>query len=293
MNCTLREVLASEPVVSERGIAAVRQTFRRHRATPPCAQLTGASLVLWLLAFVSPVSAQRKAPDLIPLFQNAIETSFLEEAKAGSDRAKALESRHSYLAAAQEYEAEITRAQESSILSTSYSVTMVLADAHLDAARARMKYADTLQNLGLHEQNQSLITGHLVQIPGLVTSAAQNAGRTGSVAKFKCRAYELLGHGSFLQGSLNRSSHDIELAIQAYRSTLPCDPEAAPHTEQVIAYLKSVDRDMRDSIVSNDNIAKMVSKVVSLSVGPWGDFVSAGIDGAYEYIKAHRGAPPL
>ena len=254
-------------------------------------QRAAIALLLLLLFFTTSINAQR--PGVIPLFQNAVETPFLEEAKNRSDRAKEMENQHSYLRAAQEYEAEISRAQVNPSLSTSYSVTLVLANAHLDAARVRMKYADSLKDLGLHEQNQSLITQHLAQIPGLVVSAAQNVGRGKSVEKFKCLAYKLLGHASFLQGSVNQSPNNIQLAIKAYERTLSCDPEAAPQTKQIIAYLKGVDRDMRHSIISNDNIEKMVSKVVSLSAGSLGTFLSAGIDVGYEYVKAHPRTPPL
>jgi hypothetical protein len=246
------------------------------------------SIALLLLVFAPPVNAQEQ--ERVPLFQNTVEIPFLEEAKGSSDRAIAMETQHSYLQAAQQYEAEISRAQQSEILSTSYSVTLVLATAHLDAARVRIKYAGTLKDLGLHEQNQSLITQHLAQIPDLVVAAAKKVDPGVSLDKFKCRAYELLGHGSFLQGSVNRSAPDIETAIRAYERTLPCDPEAAPRTKQIIDYLKSVRRDM---FISTDSIEKAVSKVVSLSFGKWGNFVSVAVDIGYEYVKAHPRTPPL
>ena len=59
----------------------------------------------------------------MPLFQNSVEIPFLEEAKRSSDRAMASENQPNYLEAAQEYEAEISRAKQSPILSGSYSVT--------------------------------------------------------------------------------------------------------------------------------------------------------------------------
>ena len=52
-------------------------------------------------------------------------------------------------------------------------------------------------------------------------------------------------------------------------------------------------RNMENGPMSNDNIEKMVSKVVSLSCGKWGSFVSAGVDLLYGYAKAHPRTPPL
>jgi hypothetical protein len=246
-------------------------------------------IALLVLACALPFNAQKS----VPLFQNTIETPFLEQAKASADRAKAAESRKDYLQAVKAYESEIVLAQQSPILSTSYAVNMVLASAHLDAARLRMKYADSLKDLSLHEQNQVLITGHLDQVPTLVVAAKDKVGPEENVEKFKCRAYELLGHGAFLRGTLNRSPHDIETAITAYERTLPCDAETAPQTKQIISYLKSTHRNMSDGFWTNDNIEKMVSKVVSLSTGKWGSYLSAGIDYGYQYAKAHPGKPPL
>jgi len=72
-----------------------------------------------------------------------------------------------------------------------------------------------------------------------------------------------------------------------------CDPETTQRTKEIIGYLKGVKRNMDNGPISDGNIEKMVSKVVSLSCGKWGCFASAGVDLLYDYVKAHPRTPPL
>jgi len=253
-------------------------------------------IVSFLLVLAAPLDAHAQARD-VPSSQNSGESALLEEARRSSERAKAKEKQSSYLEAAQEYEAQISRAEQSPMLASSYAVILVLADAHLDAARVRREYGRRLKDLGLHEQNQTLITRHLAVIPSLVMAAVNKVDRGPDVEKFQCPAYILVGHGAFLQavfpGNVNGSKRDFETAIKAYEHTLPCDPAAAPRTKKIIGYLKHEKRNMENGPLSDDNLEKVVSKVLGLSLGKWGSFVSAAVDGLYGYVKAHPRTPPL
>ena len=183
-------------------------------------------------------------------------------------------------------------AQTSPQLEHTYEFQVALAGAHLDAARLRLKYGASLgSDLKLVEQNRALAVDHLNAVPSLVVAAAHEARGTLDRDKFVCQAKKLLAEGQFLMGMSNRSVRDLRSAAEIYEKVSECDPNSRAHAREMVAYIKSVDHEMSHSIMSSDNIMKVVTKFVAISVPKYGGYLSGAVDLGYEFLKEKKIAP--
>jgi hypothetical protein len=242
-------------------------------------------------------SAQANSDGTRPsLLDSALsEVRFLDEAKKSLGRAREFESKHALFDAVQEYEDLIASSGKLSAtanLMHGYEYYVVLAGAHLDAARTRMAYGVSFnKNLDLTEQNRVRIENHLRAVPNLVVEARQSvAGRPG-YEKSLCSAYKLLAYGQFLTGMIDLTSKDLLGAIETYKKVAACDPESAPQAQAMISYTKSVEADISKKTLRADNVAKVVSKFVSVSVPKVGSYLSMAIDLGYESYKEKKKSP--
>jgi hypothetical protein len=254
--------------------------------TNPVPPVAFALSILLMSPWSTKTNAQTPAParPRLPLVSALSEAMFLQKAAGSSERAKALEKQNDRLGAVQEYERLIEEsAGLSPDLQHTYEFYMVVAGAHLDAARARMDYSVTLSDQKLREQNQTYISRHLKQVPALVIAAKDVA--TAGDQHFVCEAYKLLGSGRCLLGIVNQSSPDLLSAIEALKHVETCDPSVAAQTREMISYAKRLEADISNRIFRADNIAKMFSKIVSISVPKVGGYLAGALDIAWDSHK--------
>jgi hypothetical protein len=261
---------------------------------PLNSRITASALVTCLSCLFAAVGhaqpEQTPARDWLPLVSFVSEIMFLDQANEAASRARQFESRNALIEAAREYERLINdSAALSPELKHSYEFYMVLAGAHLDAARVRMNYDAALgTSLDLTEENRARIGAHLREVPGLV--AAANKLVSGSdVERFRCEARKLLANGQCFLGILNRYSPDLLAAIRTYGEVEKCDPKSAAQAREMVSYAKSVEADISKRLFRTDNIAKALSKVVSLSVPRVGGYLSGTMDLLYEFYKEKHG----
>jgi hypothetical protein len=228
----------------------------------------------------------------LPIVSAVSEIVFLDDAKRSLARARNFESKQAILDAVREYEGLIGRSEElPAQLKHSYEFYVVLAGAHLDAARTRVSHASSLtKSLDLTEQNQARISDHLKAVPSLVV-AARDAPGVPELAKFRCDAYKLLAHGMFLTGTVNLDSKHLLLAIDTYKKVALCDKESGSQAQAMISYTKSVENDVSKKILRANNVAKVISKSLSISVPRVGSYLSMAIDLGYEFYKEKKKAP--
>lgn len=257
-----------------------------------------AALSLCLLIMLrGRASAQANSDGTRPsLLDSALaEGRFFDEAKKSLSRAREFESNHALFDAVQEYEDLIASSEKVSAMAKlmhGYEYNVVLAGAHLDAARTRMAYGVSFnKNLDLTEQNRVRIENHLKAVPSLVLAATQAASGRPEYEKSRCNAYKLLADGQFLTGMIDLSSKDLLGAIEAYKKVAACDPESASQAQAMISYTKSVEADISKKILRADNVAKVVSKFVSLSVPKVGSYLSMAIDLGYDFYKEKKKVP--
>ena len=215
----------------------------------------------------------------------------LDDALATSERANGHARQDNFFQAVQEYEALLARSQGIPNAMMSYPVLMALAGAHLEAAIDRVMYADrspALQkSLALREQNQTAINNHISSVYTLVGTAAREAGASGIAgpdkAKFVCGARDKLAAAISLHGIVNSIPGDVDKGIKGYEATESCSPDA----KRAIRYLRGMRRDISNSPMSSDSIAKIVSLFVK-EIVPHGNLISEFIDLGYDYYKKNR-----
>lgn len=245
------------------------------------------------LAIATAAAQNTPARKKLPLFSAVSEGIFLDDARAMAEKGRSFENQDRIFEAIRVFEEISTRgAQTSPQLEHTYEFQVALVGAHLDAARLRLKYGASLgSDLKLVEQNRALAVDHLNAVPSLVVAASREARGEPDQDKFICQARKLLAEGQFLMGMSNRSVKDLRSAAQSYEKVSECDPSTRAHAREMVAYIKSVDREMSHSLMSADNIMKIVTKFVAISVPKYGSYLSQAVDLGYEFYKEKKTAP--
>ncbi len=217
---------------------------------------------------------------------------FVDLAAAKAKRAQALAGRSNFEAIL-EYEALITTGEA---LPESgrrfYEFDVVMASAHLEAARLRLAYGAGLKgDLRSSEQNKAIILQHADKVPSYVVDAMRSAKEAGGAEAFRCQAMKMLGEGGVLRGLAAGSPSDLHFAVETYEKVAACDPESRKNARAMISYIKGVERDLSAGLLHPDNMVKVVTRLIEVSVPELGNFLSAGIDLAYKFYKNSRHLP--
>ena len=260
------------------------------RFAPNSRALVAVCAFYFAASFVTVAHGETPSPPprpRLPLVSGVNEILFLGEARDALARAQAFENRNEIFGAVLEYERLIDQAATQAESQHTYEYFMVLAGAHLEAAHARLVYGGKFaNNLTLKEQNEERVVAHLREIPGLVV-AASKLGPPGD-PRFKCEAYKLLANGLCFQGIVESNSANLLRAIEIYHDVEKCDPGSAVQTGRMISYAKSLEADISKRVFRADNIAKVISKVVSLSVPRFGNYLSAAVDFGYQVYREKK-----
>ncbi len=217
---------------------------------------------------------------------------FVDLAAAKVKRAQALAGRSSFEAIG-EYEALITTGES---LPESgrrfYEFDVVMAGAHLEAARLRLAYGAGLKgDLRSIEQNKAIILLHTDKVPAYVVEAMRRAVESGGAEVFRCQAMKMLGEGQVVRGLAADSASDLHSAVETYEKVAACDPESRKDARAMISYIKGVERDLSAGLLHPDNMVKVATRLIEVSVPKLGNFLSVGIDLAYRFYKNSRRLP--
>ncbi len=217
------------------------------------------------------------------------ELRFLDFAKGKAEEARAKTGLES-IQANEEIVAEANTLSPGSF--HTYGYDMVVAGAHLDAARERISYGASLaNNLSLTEQNKKIILDHLHAVPALVVDAANRASGSVPLEHFRCQAYKMLASGAFFQGVTANSARDLQLAVGAFEKVSACDPASKREASKMISYIKGVEREMSHAPFRADNVVKVASKFIGLALPGYGSYLAAGLDFGYGFYKERKKAP--
>ncbi len=171
---------------------------------------------------------------------------------------------------------------------------LLKAVAHMDAARCRFYYGQTLTKTPeLYESNRVAIANHLnlaqseirASIHGKLLASVNLLGWGCEVGKIRAQSF-------YLQGMLNNSPDDLNQSIQEYQYVAKCEPAAKLQIDNLTSHISSVSREMSHSPLSGSEIMKDISAALHLA-GTEGDFVSLFIQRAYDYRQSHQTQPAI
>lgn len=204
----------------------------------------------------------------------------------------ALEKQGRVLEARREYE-QVTAVLSGSV--SRYEAAIISATAYLDVARMRIEGANRYGQSVDREANLNAIFDNLARVEatlaGGLRDAIPRAPLVGGGSFFGQR-FLIMARLHFVRGNLDQSSVELQKSLEMFRTfqkdSAPNDPEVA----RIISYIQGVDRQVRDSPLSRNNLVE-TAKSLSKLVPTVGAFLPEVISIVDKYQRSNQTHPRL